>query len=69
MLDKLKRQLETASRTVRETGVRTRAMERKLRDVEELPESEKEYDRDNAIQTLKTILALGYKVQPPGGPS
>jgi DNA recombination protein RmuC len=37
VLDKVKRQLETAGRTIDETGVRTRAMERKLRQVEELP--------------------------------
>jgi DNA recombination protein RmuC len=37
VLDKVKRQLETAGRTIEETGVRTRAMERKLRSVEELP--------------------------------
>lgn len=29
---------------------------------EELPESEKEYDRKTAEQTLKTIIALGYKI-------
>ena len=40
VLDKVKRQLETASGTIDETGVRTRAMERKLRDVEALPEKE-----------------------------
>ncbi|MCY4613115.1 MAG: DNA recombination protein RmuC [Nitrospira sp.] len=40
VLDKVKRQLETASGTIDETGVRTRAMERKLRDVEALPEEE-----------------------------
>ena len=40
VLDKVKRQLETASGTIDETGVRTRAMERKLREVEALPESE-----------------------------
>jgi RyR domain len=32
---------------------------------EELPESEREYDRQNAVQTLKTIIALGGKVEPP----
>ena len=32
---------------------------------EELPESEKEYDRDNAIETLRTILALGYNIELP----
>jgi len=37
VLDKVKRQLHTASRTLDKTGVRTRAMERKLRAVEELP--------------------------------
>ncbi len=29
---------------------------------EELPESEKEYDRNTAIQTLKAIIALGYRI-------
>ena len=40
VLNRLKRQLNTASRTIDETGVRTRAMEKKLRDVEELPQKE-----------------------------
>jgi DNA recombination protein RmuC len=40
VLDKVKRQLSTASRTIEETGRRTRAMERRLRAVEELPEEE-----------------------------
>ena len=40
VLDKVKRQLSTASRTIEETGVRTRAMERKLRSVEQLSETE-----------------------------
>lgn len=40
VLDRVKRQLDTASRTIDETGVRTRAMNRKLRAVEELPEDE-----------------------------
>jgi ryanodine receptor 2 len=31
----------------------------------ELPESEKEYDRIASLGALKTILALGYKVEPP----
>lgn len=30
---------------------------------EELPESEKEYDRQAAIQTLKAIIALGYHIE------
>lgn len=40
VLDKVKRQLHTASRTIEETGTRTRAMERKLRSVAQLPEAE-----------------------------
>lgn len=28
----------------------------------ELPDSEKEYDRNTAIQTLKLVVALGYKI-------
>ena len=40
-LDKLKKQLGTAQKTIEDDiGTRTRAMERKLRKVEELPESE-----------------------------
>jgi DNA recombination protein RmuC len=42
VLDKVKRQLDTASRTIEQTGVRTRAMQRKLRSVEQLPEAEAE---------------------------
>lgn len=40
VLDKVKRQLGTAARTIEETGKRTRAMERRLRAVEELPEAD-----------------------------
>lgn len=29
----------------------------------ELPDSEKEYDRNTAIQTLKLILKLGYRIE------
>lgn len=32
---------------------------------EELPEEEKDYDRNTAIQTLKAILKLGFKITPP----
>jgi hypothetical protein len=28
----------------------------------DLPESEKEYDRNTAMETIKAILALGYKI-------
>lgn len=40
VLDKVRRQLDTATRTIEETGVRTRAMEKRLRSVEQLPEAE-----------------------------
>lgn len=30
---------------------------------QDLPESEKEYDRITALQTLKLIVALGYKIE------
>ena len=42
VLAKVKRQLETASRTIDQTSVRTRAMERTLRAVEQLPGDEAE---------------------------
>ncbi len=42
VLDKVKRQLETASRSIEDTGVRSRAIERKLRDVSEMPVSPKD---------------------------
>ena len=29
----------------------------------ELPESEKEYDRNTALQTLKMIMLLGYQIE------
>lgn len=40
VLDKVKKQLNTASRTIEQTGIRTRALERKLRSVEQLPDKE-----------------------------
>lgn len=30
---------------------------------EQLPESEKEYDRQTAVETLKVILTLGYRIE------
>lgn len=30
---------------------------------EQLPESEKQYDRSTATETLKAILALGYRIE------
>jgi len=35
---------------------------------DELPESEREYDRVMAVETLKTIQALGWTIQDPGQP-
>lgn len=40
VLAKVKKQLNTASNTIEQTEVRTRAMERKLRDVQQLPEAD-----------------------------
>jgi len=34
---------------------------------EELPESEKEHDRRAAMDTLRAIIALGYRILPPAG--
>lgn len=32
---------------------------------DDLPESEKDYDRTTAMETVKTILALGYRIDKP----
>ena len=40
VLAKVKKQLDTASNTIEMTGARTRAMEKKLRNVETLPSAE-----------------------------
>ena len=29
----------------------------------ELPDSEKQYDRDTAMETLRAIIALGYRIE------
>lgn len=42
VLEKVKKQLNSASRTIEQTGVRTRAMERKLRTVEQMPDTDAE---------------------------
>jgi hypothetical protein len=34
----------------------------------ELPESEKEFDRNTALGALKAIIALGYRITPPPKP-
>ena len=40
VMDKLKSQMDTAYNTINQTGTRTRALERKLKEVEELPPEE-----------------------------
>jgi DNA recombination protein RmuC len=50
VLDKVKHQLYSASRTLEKTGVRSRAIERKLRSVEKMPETE-------AVEILALPLA------------
>jgi hypothetical protein len=35
----------------------------------ELPDSEKHYDRDTAMETLRAIIALGYHIEHASGPS
>lgn len=57
VLDKLQKQLSTASKTVEETGVRTRAIEKKLRGVEELPDSQSE-----AVLALSTTAVEDAEV-------
>lgn len=34
---------------------------------DQLPESEKEYDRNTAQETLRLIVALGFSIVPPAG--
>ena len=36
---------------------------------EDLPESEKQYDRNAALETLKAVLALGYRIEKATGTS
>ncbi len=40
-----------------------------LVDYESLPESEKEYDRNTALETLRLIMKLGYKIEKPNSDS
>ncbi len=56
VLSKVKKQLDTASNTIDQTGVRTRAMERKLREVEALPSD-----------VSQNLLGLEETVTPRGG--
>jgi len=68
VLAKVKRQLDTASRTIDQTSVRTRAMEKRLRAVEQLPEGEAELvldlvtpvgDHEPPVEGEGTLLAWG----------
>jgi class 3 adenylate cyclase len=34
---------------------------------EQLPESERQYDRQTAMESIKALLAMGYTIQPPAG--
>ena len=52
ILDKTKRKLDEASNVIDSAGVRTRAIERKLRDVQELPQHEVSKFIDDSIVTL-----------------
>ncbi len=58
-LDKLRGHLDRARKTVDETGVRTRAMERKLRDVEELPDSQSEAILKLGATTVEDAEVMG----------
>jgi len=53
VLEKVKRQLSTASDTIDKTQVRTRAMEKKLRSVEQLPSPEAERSSTSQRQRLQ----------------
>ena len=55
VLDTVKRHLNSASRTIEQTGVRSRAMERKLRSVEQMPD-------DEAARILK-LPALSEEIE------
>jgi len=58
VLYKLKKQLNTASRTVDDTGVRTRAIERKLRDVHELTD-----EKASAVLDIPVILEVNGELE------
>jgi DNA recombination protein RmuC len=55
VLDKVKKQLNTATKTIEDTGRRTRAIERHLRDVESMPELEA--DQLLALATSELLIA------------
>lgn len=53
VVDKLSKQLSTAAKSVENLGMRTRAMNRKLRDVETLPEATAEILLGRAVEDLE----------------
>lgn len=55
VVDKLSKQLSTAAKSVENLGMRTRAMNRKLRDVETLPEATAEILLGPAIEDIEDI--------------
>ena len=54
VLDKVKKQLATASRTIEETGTRSRVMERRLRSVEQL----------NPVESAAVLALPSLEVEP-----
>jgi len=56
VLSKVKKQLNTASHTIEQTEIRTRAMAKKLRDVEQLPEAESATVLELADMTKEDLL-------------
>ena len=58
VLDKVKRDLRTASETLEQTSVRSRAIERQLRTVEQLPEAE--------ASKVLALPAVGADLEPVG---
>jgi DNA recombination protein RmuC len=57
VLDKVKRQLDAAGRTIESTGARTRAMQRKLRTVEDLPAGTAAAMLDLGVDSPSDLLA------------
>ena len=51
VMDKVKKQLETASKSIDQTGTRTRAINRSLKDVEALP-----YEEEKALPVEQSLL-------------
>ncbi len=65
VLDRVRKQLDTATRTIDETGVRSRAMERRLRGVEQLPDA----DAAAILALSETDTGADDTVEPAGDTS